>query len=165
MDLREMLLREFDVEMRTTRRVLERVPLERADFAPHERSTKLGALATHVARLAAMTPRVMEGDEVDFAGRDPSTLNAFETKEALLAFFDSAVTRSRAALEAIPEDTLDRTWTLRMGERVFFSEPRWMVHRQFTMNHIVHHRAQLGVYLRLLDVPVPSVYGPTADEG
>lgn len=164
-DVKQVLLAEFDVEMATTRPFLERVPLDRADFAPHPRSTKLGQLATHIARLVRFTGISLGTDELDFATADRSQWGPIETKEELMATFDSNVATSRAALERATAQQLEGTWTLRAGEHVFFSEPRWMVQMRFMANHVVHHRAQLGVYLRMLDVPVPNAYGPTADEG
>ncbi len=165
MDWRELALAEFDREMATTRRILERVPMERADWAPHEKSTKLGALATHVARLARNTGMALNSDELDFATADRSAWGPLHTRDELLAAFDAHVAASRAALAAASDERLAGTWTLRLGDRIVFSEPRAQVHRFFAMNHLIHHRAQLGVYLRLLDVPLPGSYGPTADEG
>jgi len=164
MDWRELLLAEFDREMATTRKLLERVPMERADYAPHERSTRLGALATHVARLARNPGMVLSTDERNFATEDRSAFAPLETRDALLATFDANVASSRAALAAAPEAKLEGTWTLRAGDRVIFSEPRALVHRFYSMNHLIHHRAQLSTYLRLLDVPIPGMYGPSADE-
>ncbi len=164
MDWRELALAEFDREMATTRKLLERVPLERADWAPHERSTKLGALATHVARLARNTGMVMATDELDFATADRSAWGPLHTREELLSAFDAHVASSRAAIADANDEKLAAPWTLRWGEKVIFSEPRALVHRFFSMNHIIHHRAQLGVYLRLLGVGIPGSYGPSADE-
>ncbi len=164
MDWRELALAEFDREMKTTRKFLERVPMEQGDWAPHERSTKLADLATHVARLARNTGMVMGSDELDFAKTDRSAWGRLKTREELLAAFDSNVASSRAAIADATDEQLAGTWTLRWGEKVIFSEPRALVHRFFSMNHLIHHRAQLGVFLRLLGVAIPGTYGPSADE-
>ncbi len=164
MEWRELALAEFDREMATTRKFLERVPMEQADWSPHEKSTKLGDLATHVARLARNTGMVLGSDELDFAKTDRSAWARVNTREELLAGFDANVASSRAAIADATDEQLAGTWTLRWGEKIIFSEPRAMVHRFFSMNHLIHHRAQLGVDLRLLDVPLPGSYGPTADE-
>lgn len=165
MDWRELALTEFDREMATTRKILERVPMEREDWAPHPKSTKLGELASHVARLARNTGMVLTTDELNFATTDRSAWAPVHTREELLSGFDANVTASRAALADATDEQLAGKWTLRWGDRIIFSEPRALVHRSFSMNHLIHHRAQLGVYLRLLDVPLPGSYGPTADEG
>ncbi len=157
---------DFDHEMETTRRLLERVPMDRAAWKPHPKSTSLGALAAHVAGLASFGSRIAALDEVDMTvsgqNRPPS---AFATTGALLEAFDASVAAARAAIERLDADALARTWTLRAGSNVFFSLPRANVFRVFMMNHIIHHRGQLSVYLRLNDIPVPSIYGPSADEG
>ncbi len=164
MDWRGLALTEFDREMVTTRKLLERVPMEREDWAPHARSMKLGDLASHVARLAGNPGIVLGSDELDFATVDRSKW-ALHTREDLLATFDANVAASRAAIADATDEQLAGKWALRWGDRTIFSEPRAQVHRFFCMNHLIHHRAQLGVYLRLLDVPLPGSYGPTADEG
>jgi len=155
---------DFDHEMDTTRRLLERVPMDRAAWKPHPRSTSLGALAAHVAGLASFGSRIAALDEVDMMvsgqNRPPSV---FATTGALLEAFDANVSASRAAIEQLDAGALARAWTLRAGSNVFFSLPRANVLRVFLMNHIIHHRGQLSVYLRELDVPLPSIYGPTAD--
>ncbi len=165
MDWRQQALTEFDREMATTRKILERVPLEREDWAPHEKSMKLGNLATHVARLARNPGMILSTEELNFATVDRSAWGPLHTQDELLSAFDAYVASSRAALADATDEQLAGTWTLRLGDRIVFSEPRAPVHRFFAMNHLIHHRAQLGVYLRLLDVPLPGSYGPTADEG
>ncbi len=164
MDVREMLLTEFDQEMAATRPLLERVPMERGEFTPHPRSTRLDQLATHVARLPFFTEMVFQGDGFDFATTDRSQWGPVATHAELLALFEAKRQAARAALERADEEALAATWTLRSGEEVWLSEPRWLVHRRLMMNHLVHHRAQLGVYLRLLEVPIPGIYGPSAVE-
>ncbi len=153
---------DFDQEFATTRRVLERYPDARSAWRPHEKSMTLSALATHVATLPRLGTTVLETDGVDVAGRQPPP--PLESAAELLAAFDAEVAKFRAALAASDAAHRDVPWTLRAGERTMFTAPRRILLRTFMMHHLVHHRAQLGVYLRLLDVPVPSVYGPSADE-
>ena len=163
MTIARSLLPEFDHEMAGTRRVLERVPLERGEFKPHPKSKSLGELASHVAELASWGSFTFETEVLDFADFDYRTPRHASRAE-LLAVFDRNVAGSRAALEAADDATALAPWTLRNGEQVFFTMPRIAVMRSMVLNHIVHHRAQLTVYLRLLDVPVPGLYGPSADE-
>lgn len=162
---RSELLTEFDVEMDATRRVLERVPTDRLDWKPHEKSMSLGRLATHVADLARWVPFTMKTSELD--AEDPGDAlgpRQLESTQAMLDWFDEQAASARAAIEGAPHEAWNGSWTMRMGDHVFFSLPRWLVIRRFALNHIVHHRAQLTVYLRLLGAPVPGTYGPSADE-
>lgn len=159
-------LPEFDQEMATTRRVLDRVPADKLDWKPHARSMSLGQLASHVAQLPDWVSNIFSADEFDF---HPPGGPAFESadcksRDELLALFDQSVAKARTAIAAADEAGLDAPWTLKVGPQTIFSAPRWSVFRGFGMNHMIHHRAQLSVYLRLLDVPVPGIYGPTADE-
>jgi uncharacterized damage-inducible protein DinB len=164
MDARELMLQEFESEMARTRPFLERVPMDRPDFEVFPGAMKLGSLAALVARLARFTGLVVRSDEVDFAQADPSQWANPATREELLRIFDEGVAFSRAALVEVSEEALLQPWTLRSGETVYFTEPRWKAHELYTLNHLVHHRAQLGVNLRALGLPHPAVYGPTAHE-
>ena len=166
MTLAQSLLPEFDHEMATTRRLLERVPAEHASWRPHPKSTALGALAVHLATLAGMGRRALELTELDFnpPGAPPFRPAAFESTAQVVALFDANVLASRAAIERASDTDLATSWTLKSGGRVVFTLPRTAVLRSMMINHIIHHRGQLSVYLRLNDVPVPSIYGPTADE-
>lgn len=158
----DTFLPEFDQEMKTTRSMLERVPMENGPWKPHTKSTALGALASHLANLAGFGAGIASQTEIDMAApgaRRPD----FPTKEALLAGFDANVTATRAAITKLTDMDLSSPWTLKNGEHVVFTLPRAAVLRTLMMNHIIHHRGQLSVYLRLNDVPLPSVYGPTAD--
>lgn len=154
-------LEEFDLEMDATRRLLERVPTEEGEWKPHEKSFALGHLAQLVAGLAGWIGSTLRQTELDFetAGFEYS----FEPTEKLLAMLESGAAESRKALEEVTGDDLDVQWTLRSGEHVFYSAPRRVAAR-YHLNHLIHHRGQLTVYLRLLDVPLPPIYGPTADE-
>jgi uncharacterized damage-inducible protein DinB len=162
MRISDLLLPEFDREMKTTRRLLERVPEEKFSFKPHEKSGSLGQLANHIAGLTRFPVMIAGGDSVDIATR-PRTPDA-ATREELLARFDENAAAAREAIAGVSDDSMSQTWTLRFGDRTIFAEPRYTALRAFFMNHHIHHRAQLAVYLRLNDVPLPSMYGPTADE-
>lgn len=161
MNRRDELLEEFDQEMAVTRRVLERVPDEKGPWKPHEKSFSL----EHLAQLVSWMPGWI-GQTLRETSLDLATAGGYssETTATLLKGFDQNVAASRAAIRAVEDDDWQVTWSLRHGDRELMSAPRWKVVRMH-MSHLVHHRAQLGVYLRLLDVPVPSMYGPTADEG
>jgi uncharacterized damage-inducible protein DinB len=163
MSISDSLLPEFDMEMANTRRALERVPMDKADWKPHPKSMALGRLATHLAELPGWVVTTVGSDELDFStGYNPPKA---ETTADLLALFDRNVSAARAALAGASDEVWHKPWTLRNGDHKIFTLPKIAVHRTFTMNHVIHHRGQLTVYLRLNDVPVPSIYGPSADEG
>jgi uncharacterized damage-inducible protein DinB len=163
MSMSDSLIPEFDMEMSNTRRALERVPMDKASWQPHPKSMTLGRLAIHLAELPGWASTTVNTDELNFAdGYNPAKV---ATPEELLALFDGNVSEARAALAGAGDEVWHKPWTLRNGEQVIFTLPKIVVHRSFVMNHIVHHRGQLTVYLRLNDVPVPSLYGPSADEG
>ncbi len=156
----QAFLSELDVEMPTTRRLLERVPSDKAAWKPHVKSFPLGHLAQLVALMPgwlAHTMRETALDLNDFPGY------SLETTETLLADFDRNVKDARAALAGARDEDFLVPWSLKAGDRTLFTLPRVAIMRQ-NINHLVHHRGQLSVYLRLLDVPLPSIYGPTADE-
>ena len=161
MSLSQIFLPEFDQEMATTRRLLERVPSERGAWKPHEKSFSLGHLAQLVSWMPGWITNVIRETKLDLSQGGRYSL---ETTEALLAGFDKNVKEAREALAAASDADFQVPWSLTMGERVLMSLPRAAVVRQ-TINHLVHHRGQLTVYLRMVDVPIPSIYGPTADEG
>ena len=162
MPLVDALLPEFDHEMTTTRKVLERVPEDKFDWKPHPKSFSLGALATHVANLPTWGTETLTRSEIDLTGTQP--ISALPSKTALLAAFDKNVAETRAALTGKTDAELLAIWSLKRGGKTMFSMPKTGVLRSFVLSHMVHHRGQLSVYLRLLDVPVPSIYGPSADE-
>lgn len=153
-------LKEFDSEMASTRRLLERVPSEQGTWKPHRKSFALGHLAQLVAWMPGWIGRSLREPHIDLANGGSYT---FETTETLLGIFDANVADARSALQSVTGDSLDEPWSLRMGEQTLFTAPRGEVVRGH-LNHLIHHRGQLTVYLRLLDVPLPQVYGPTADE-
>ena len=153
-------LAELDIEMPTTRRLLERVPGEKGAWKPHPKSFSLGHLAQLVARMPGWLTLTMRQTSLDLSGAPRYSL---EKTETLVAEFDHLVKEAREVLAAAKDADFGVPWSLKVSERVLFTLPRLAVMRQ-NVNHIVHHRGQLSVYLRLLDVPLPSIYGPTADE-
>ena len=162
MPLVDALLPEFDHEMTTTRKVLERVPDDRFDWKPHPKSFSLGALATHVANIPTWGTETLTRSEIELTGTQP--LSSLPSKTQLMATFDKNVAETRAALAGKTDAELLAIWSLKRGGKAMFSMPKAAVLRSFVLSHLIHHRGQLSVYLRLLDVPVPSIYGPSADE-
>lgn len=158
------LIAEFKMEAANTRKVLERVPDGKNDWTPHDKSMKLGRLATHVAEIPGWSYVTVSTNVLDFAAGDYKP-NVLETTADRLKFFDEQVAKSIEILEHAKDEDLDAEWTMRNGETVYFTTPKKVALRTWVFSHLVHHRAQLGVYLRLLGIAVPSVYGPTADEG
>jgi len=165
MNLNQSLLPELDQEVAGTRKILERVPEDKLTWKPHPKSFTLGALATHVAMIPGWGTFTLEGDSFDLAapGATMPPPPAGSRKE-LLEIFDRNLGAFRAALAAAQDAQLLAPWTLRSGEHIMFTMPRLAVLRTMIMNHMIHHRAQLGVYLRLNNVPLPGLYGPSADE-
>ena len=157
-----MVIPEFDREFAETRRSLELVPEDKLDWKPHEKSYTLHQLATHVAEIARWVPVTLNMDEFDLDA--PYDRVVPESKEEILAHFDEGVAEARSMIEAATTEQLMSTWSMKQGGEVTMSMPKGVVLRSFILNHNVHHRAQLGVYLRMLDVPVPGHYGPSADE-
>lgn len=166
MSIAQSLLPEFDHEMATTRRVLERVPDAKAEWKPHAKSFSMGNLAQHIAELVGWTTMTMSTTELDMAppGGEAYKTPAFTSMADLLARFDQNVVDARAALAAASDADFMVGWTLKMAGESLFTSPRVGCVRTWVMNHVIHHRAQLSVYLRLNDIPVPSMYGPSADE-
>jgi uncharacterized damage-inducible protein DinB len=162
MPLVDALLPEFDREMTTTRKLLERLPEDKLAWKPHAKSFSLGALATHVATLPVWGEATLSRTEFDLGATPP--LAALPSKAEVLATFDKNVAAARSALAGKADGELMALWTLKRGSHTLFSMPKSVVWRSFVLSHLVHHRGQLSVYLRLLDVPVPSIYGPSADE-
>jgi len=166
MPISESLLYEFDHEMANTRKMLERVPDDRLEWRPHTKSWNMGALATHIAFLAGWSVDTIHTDSLDFAppGEPPVRNPEASSRADLLAMFDRNVAATRAAISGASDEHLMKPWTLLAGGHEIFTMPRTVVLRSFVMNHGIHHRAQLGLYLRLNDIPVPGMYGPSADE-
>ncbi len=163
MKLSEVLLAEFQQEAEGTRKLLALVPFDKADFKPHERSMSLKALSVHVASIAGWWKECLVHDVLDFSVGDftPKVINS---TDELLAYFDSLMESSINILKGIDEEEFGKPWTMRNGEIVYFTMPKSHVTRTWCLNHWYHHRGQLTVYLRLLDVPIVGMYGPTADD-
>jgi uncharacterized damage-inducible protein DinB len=163
MRVNELLLSEFDQEAKKTRTMLERVPAGKGDFAPHSKSMPLGKLAPHVAQLASFGLTILTEPGLDFAQRSYSPL-PFESAAQLVQVFDEGTAKVRRALEGVPDHAWAESWKLSFQGKTIFEGTRFLAYREMFVNHIVHHRAQLGVYLRLNGEPVPATYGPSADE-
>lgn len=159
----QLLYADIENELALTRRTLERFPSGHSDWSPHEKSMTLGRLAAHLADLPRYGTAILATDGMDFATAG-YTLPTADSAVELLAVFDARAAELRSAIAAATFDSLAETWTLRNGDTIFFTLPKGGLIRTMMMNHIIHHRAQLGVYYRLLGVPVPSIYGPSADE-
>lgn len=157
-----LLFPDLDGELKTTRRILERVPDGKDDWRPHEKSMTLGTLATHVAQLPGFGIAMLTSDEFDVANRPPQANPA--NAEDRLKLFDQVSGKLRELLQHLTWEQARGTWKLKFGDRVFREAPRAVMIRSVVITHMAHHRAQLGVYLRLLGIPVPGSYGPSADE-
>lgn len=167
MPISSALLPEFDHEMAGVRKALERVPDDKFGWKPHPRSHTMGWLANHLANIPHWASVAIEQDSVDLAppGQPPPRMTEAASCREVLDAFDKNVTAARAAIAGASDAKLMETWSLLRGGATVLSLPRVAVLRSFVMNHIIHHRAQMGVYLRLNDLPVPALYGPSADEG
>jgi uncharacterized damage-inducible protein DinB len=166
MSISQSLLPELDQEMARTRKTLERIPMDRFDWKPHEKSFSLGELANHVSRLLWWGRETMKTESLDLApeGRELEAPPVVKTTEALLEAFDEGAAAFRRTIEAAGDEDFMFPWTLYRGGQTLFTLPRIAVIRDTILNHIIHHRGQLTVYLRLNDVSVPALYGPSADE-
>ena len=163
MPISDLLLTEFDEEVKKTRATLERVPDGKADFVPHPKSMPLGRLAPHVAELGGFGLSVLTGPGLDFSQQSYTPL-PFESAAQLVHAFDDGAAKVRSALQNVPDAAWSDQWTLSFQGKPIFQGTRFLAYRQMFLNHIVHHRAQLGVYLRLNSEPVPATYGPSADD-
>jgi uncharacterized damage-inducible protein DinB len=163
MTINQAILPEFDQEMANTRKSIERVPDDRLGFKPHAKSMTLGGLATHLATINGWAADIVNLDSFDVTTAPP-TVELKSTAELLNAF-DQSLASARKAIAGADDAQLMKPWTLLAGDKTIFTLPRIAVLRSFIVSHTIHHRAQLGVYLRLNDIPVPSIYGPSADEG
>lgn len=163
MSISKFLLCELDAEIQNTRNTLQRVPEDKKEFTPHAKSMPLDRLAPHVAQLPEFGLTVLTTPELDFSRGSFQQL-PFESASQLVQAFDGSCAKLRAALEATPETGWDEPWKLSFQGKSVFEGPRFMAYRQMFLNHLVHHRAQLGVYLRLNSKPVPAIYGPSADD-
>jgi uncharacterized damage-inducible protein DinB len=165
MRIADLLLPEYDAEMAITRRVLERVPDDRGEWKPHPKAFPMAHLAQLVSMLPDWVVKTMEQTELDIAPKDgPRTGYTIEKTATLLAAFDKNAKAGRASLAKAKDEDFQVPWTLKAAGNAVLTQPRYMIVRQMVLNHLVHHRAQLGIYLRLTDQKVPQMYGPTADE-
>lgn len=166
MKISDALLPEFDQEMANTRKMLDRVPEDKLGWKPHPKSFTLGALAIHIATMPGWAGPTMQSDSFDYAppGKPPMQQPNLQSKKELLDTFDKGVSEARAALASATDEQFLAPWSLLAGGKTQMTMPRIAVIRSFVLNHTIHHRAQLGVYLRLNDVAVPGMYGPSGDE-
>ena len=166
MAINQSLLGEFDHEMASARKSIERVPDDKFDWKPHSKSMSMGGLAGHIAMIPTWAKMTLETKQFDVnpPGGQPVQQPQLKTRADILAAFDQGVPAARAAIAAASDETMMQPWALLNGGKTVFSMPRVAVLRSMIMNHMIHHRAQLGVYLRLNDLPVPAIYGPSADE-
>ncbi|HET8649279.1 MAG TPA: DinB family protein [Gemmatimonadales bacterium] len=163
MPMRDALLPEFDAETASTRRLLERFPDGQAAWKPHPKSMSLGRLASHIAEIPGYTLAILQSLEFDIeGGRTPQSL---ESRDAILALFDEQVARAREPLSRIEDSEMMVEWTFRKGSHIIMRVPRASALRILVLSHMIHHRGQLTVYLRLHDIPLPATYGTSADEG
>lgn len=167
MSISEMILPEFDQEMMNTRRLLERAPMHKAEWKPHEKSMTLGRLAGHIAELPGWAVRVINLDSLDLTPMVTGGYQAYvaSSSDELLRTFDKNVSEARSALAAASDQHFGQIWSMQLRGKTMLSMPRLPMIRNLFLNHLIHHRAQLGVYLRLNDIPLPALYGPSADEG
>lgn len=166
MPIADLLIPELEQELAVTRRVLERVPDDRPDWKPHPKSFSIAHLSQLVARLPGWIPMMLDRAELDIAPRDGPKFAGYsnEKTSTLLAEFDRNAEAARAAVAKAGDADFQVAWTLLKGGEKIMTQPRYQMLRYMVVNHIVHHRAQLSVYLRMLDVPLPQMYGPTADD-
>jgi uncharacterized damage-inducible protein DinB len=166
MSLAQTILPEFDQEMKGVRRALERVPDDRLGWKPHPKSMTLGRLASHLAELPTWAVHSLKLDSLDIAppGQPTPRGASLGSRQEILALFDAKVAEARAAIAEAPDEAFGQPWSLLRGGQTIFTLPRLAVLRSAVLNHMIHHRGQLTVFLRLNDVPVPSLYGPSADE-
>jgi uncharacterized damage-inducible protein DinB len=163
MRINDLLLTEFDDEMKKTRTMLERVPQGKVDYAPHAKSMPLGKLAPHLAQLVGFGYIVLTTPGLDFSTPSIARLT-FESGAQLANALDEGAAKVREVLKNVSDDAWTQPWKLSFGGKTIFEGTRFLAYREMFLNHIVHHRAQLGVYLRLNDAPVPATYGPSADD-
>ena len=166
MGLSQSLLPEFDMEMANTRKTLERVPDDKSDWKPHAKSMAMGGLATHLSNIPTWAVHAIGLDSLDLApeGKPLPPAELLKSQAEVLATFDTNVAKARAAIAGASDAELFKSWSLMSNGKTIMTMPKIVVLRGFVMSHMIHHRAQLGVYLRLNDIPVPSIYGPSADE-
>ena len=164
MAIKDALLPEFDHEMGTTRKLLACAPMADRDWTPHAKSMSVGDLVKHVAEIPGWAGGIVDADSWDAASGGDAPKKVYTSNDEAIADFDPGVAKARAAIESKSDAEWMQTWTLKNGDQEIMSMPKMGVVRSFLMNHLIHHRGQLSVYIRLKDVAVPSIYGPSADE-
>ena len=164
MAIKDALLPEFDHEMGTTRKLLACAPMGDRDWKPHAKSMSVGELVKHLTELPGWASAIIEADSFDLDANADAPKKVYASNDEALEDFDAGVVKARAVIDSKSDAELMQTWTLKKGEKEIFSMPKAGVLRSLLMNHMIHHRGQLSVYVRLKDVPVPSIYGPSADE-
>lgn len=162
MNLAQQLKQEFERESVSMQKILERIPTEKFDWKPHEKSMSLKQLAVHLAEITGLISLIVHQDELDFAAvtKKPK----INSTEELVSFYKKLKQKSMQALDEVKEEDLDKLWVMRSGDHIIMELPKKDFIRVMAMSHAYHHRGQLSVYLRLLNIPVPSIYGPSADE-
>jgi len=155
------LLSEFKQEAALTRNFLVKVPMERATYKPHPASESLGRLAIHVAEIIAWWKNVLEENSMDFDGFEPKKI---EDTNLLLSYYDTLFSQTIAAFKNASDDELEKDWTMKDGQTLYMTLTKKQILRIYCMNHLIHHRAHLGVYLRMLNIAIPATYGPSADD-
>jgi uncharacterized damage-inducible protein DinB len=163
MAIKDAFIAELKHESMMTKKILEKVPLEKKDWKPHDRSMSLGRLATHIAETPHWISEIIQADEFNFAGRTFSP-HVAASQEKLMGIYQDTLDKAIADLEKTNDEHFGKHWVVRAGDKVMYDTPRKVAIRGWAFSHLIHHRGQLSVYLRLLDVPVPGMYGPSADE-
>lgn len=163
MSINESFLSELKSEEKSTKKLLERIPAEHLSWKPHEKSFPLSRLASHVAELPGWISAILDNDEIDF-GKEKYTPPEISSPADIMKVHIENVNKAIKSLEHATDEDFSKTWTLRNNDKIFFTRPKVEVLKNFAYSHLYHHRGQLTVYLRLLDIPLPGIYGPTADE-
>ena len=163
MAIKDSLIGELKFESGNTKKILEKVPADKPDWKPHEKSMKLGRLAMHIAETPYWISQILSADEFDFATRKFGAFTA-EGAESAVSVFQKNFDKALSDLSNASDEELNKKWVVRFGEKIMYDTPKKVAIRGFAFNHLVHHRGQLSVYLRLLDIAVPGMYGPSADE-
>lgn len=163
MNIRESFLAELKAEEKSTKKLLERIPQEHLTWKPHEKSFSLGRLASHIAELPGWISTILDSDELDFAKAN-YTAPVINTPDDIVKLHNENIEKAISSLEKASDEEFSKNWTMRNGDMIYFTRPKDEVIKSFSYSHLYHHRGQLTVYLRLLDIPLPGVFGPTADE-
>src|SRR5687767_12242833 len=164
MAVKDAFIAELKHEAGLTRKMLEKVPMDKADWKPHGKSMTLGRLATHIAETIHWIPVILQADEFDFASNPSPKGHTAANSEELLTILDNNLNKAITALSQTDDETFNKTWSVKRGEQLIMTSPKKVATRGWAFSHQFHHRGQLSVYLRLLDIPVPGMYGPSADE-